>query len=300
MVPGVSGENEDLLAFDDTTDTWSLYFDGSDVGLDTTSNEDVDGVWVADTNGDIYLTTLSSFAVSGLSGEREDVFICTPLSTGANTACDFGSFLYWRSATHELGNNNLDGLSLISGFTEPVPCTLPPNCSFENGFNQWTITADDPANTNWVLSSSAYNGQLSAHGTLFDTPDGSNAKLRSSVMAIESNTKYRFSFFGMLDNLATNNMSYANIQWISGGGTTSSTSIINFDNMNFSWQQYFTNSGEFMCPFPGTDSFRFEFGLIDEAGLEEANLLGNDLLLSVLVDDLLVETQPSTECPLSP
>ena len=51
-VTGASGADEDLLAFvptqlgATTSGTWSLYFDGSDVELSNTSNEDVNGVWL--------------------------------------------------------------------------------------------------------------------------------------------------------------------------------------------------------------------------------------------------------------
>jgi hypothetical protein len=51
-VTGASGADEDLLAFTPTqlgattSGTWSLYFDGSDVDLSNTLDEDVNGVWV--------------------------------------------------------------------------------------------------------------------------------------------------------------------------------------------------------------------------------------------------------------
>jgi len=41
---GVKGDDEDLFAFDTTTHTWSLYFDGARVGL-TQSGEDVRAAW---------------------------------------------------------------------------------------------------------------------------------------------------------------------------------------------------------------------------------------------------------------
>ena len=59
-VPGVTGAlDEDILAFapttlgDTTSGTWAMYFDGSDVGLADTSNEDIDALDV-DPNGAIY------------------------------------------------------------------------------------------------------------------------------------------------------------------------------------------------------------------------------------------------------
>ena len=60
-VSGASGADEDLLAFTPTalgattSGAWAMYFDGSDVGLSSTSNEDVNGVWV-DGGGRFFLT----------------------------------------------------------------------------------------------------------------------------------------------------------------------------------------------------------------------------------------------------
>ncbi|MCL7420197.1 MAG: Ig-like domain-containing protein [Methylobacter sp.] len=94
-VTGVSGANdEDMLAFtptslgEATSGTWALYFDGSDVELSQSSSEDVNGVAIDD-NGDIYLTTLGTFSVTGANGGGADIFQCSPSSTGSNTACNY-------------------------------------------------------------------------------------------------------------------------------------------------------------------------------------------------------------------
>ena len=79
--------DEDILAFTPTTlgantsGTWAMYFDGSDVGLAETNNEDIDALDVA-ANGDIYLSTIGVFSVTGVSGDDEDVFVCAPDFTG--------------------------------------------------------------------------------------------------------------------------------------------------------------------------------------------------------------------------
>ena len=84
-VAGFSGDDKDLLEFSPTSlgavtaGTFTHYFDGSDVDL-TTSAEDVDAVAVA--SGKIHLSTLNNFAVTGVSGADEDVFVFTPSSLG--------------------------------------------------------------------------------------------------------------------------------------------------------------------------------------------------------------------------
>jgi len=115
-VSGAAGKDEDLLAFtpitlgENTSGTWAMYFDGSDVGLGDT-NEDIDAVNVA-ANGDIYLSAADVFAVTGVSGDDEDVFICTPTSLGDVTACTYSPVLYFDGSTWGLTANDVDAINL--------------------------------------------------------------------------------------------------------------------------------------------------------------------------------------------
>jgi Tol biopolymer transport system component len=116
-VPGVTGVDEDLLAFTptslgaNTSGSWAMHFDGSDVGLATTSDEDIDGVSMA-ANGDIYLTTRGNFSVTGVSGADEDVFICSPSSLGVTTTCIFSPTLFFDGSVWGLDANDLDAIDL--------------------------------------------------------------------------------------------------------------------------------------------------------------------------------------------
>jgi hypothetical protein len=118
VVTGVSGaRDEDLLAFspatlgENTSGSWAMQFDGSDAGLGETSGEDVDGVAVA-ANGEIYLTTLDAFAVSGVSGADEDVFLCAPTSLGNDTGCTYSSTLFFVGSAWGVAANDVDGIAL--------------------------------------------------------------------------------------------------------------------------------------------------------------------------------------------
>ena len=108
----VSGRDEDLWVFTasslgtSTSGSWAQYFDGSDVGLSQSGNEDVWGAWIAD-NGDIYLSTRGKFSVSGVSGNGADIFYCTPGSLGSNTSCTYHS--YWDGSDHDFGDESIDG-----------------------------------------------------------------------------------------------------------------------------------------------------------------------------------------------
>jgi hypothetical protein len=127
-VPGLSGlADEDVLTFtpvtlgNNTSGSWSLYFDGSDVGLSTTSSEDVDALDVVD--GKVYLSTLGDFSVTGIAGANDDVFVCTPTSLGSTTACAYSSALYFDGSTWGLDANDVDGINLL--VVGPVPTSTP-------------------------------------------------------------------------------------------------------------------------------------------------------------------------------
>jgi predicted outer membrane repeat protein len=126
-VPGLTtGRDEDVLAFrptalgSSTSGTWSLYFDGSDVGLGDSNNEDLDALDVT-SNGNIYLSTLGDFAVSGVSGADEDVFVCVPSSTGDLTACDYSPTLYFDGSTWGLSANDVDAFNFLVLILPPTP-----------------------------------------------------------------------------------------------------------------------------------------------------------------------------------
>ncbi|NNJ12715.1 right-handed parallel beta-helix repeat-containing protein, partial [Chloroflexales bacterium ZM16-3] len=152
-VPGVSGSDEDLVAFTptslgaNTAGSWSLYFDGSDVGLSSAS-EDVNGVWVNPATGAIYLTTLGSFSVSGLSGDGSDIFVCTPSSLGSTTACAFS--MYWDGSRNGFAGETVDGIgvgSTTGGGPTPTNTAVPPTATSTSVPPTPTSTAVSPTPT---------------------------------------------------------------------------------------------------------------------------------------------------------
>ncbi len=163
---GVSARDEDLLVFtpsslgDNTSGTWAMYFDGSDVGLNTSSTENVNGVTVSDA-GEIYLSTIGDFAVSGLSGGPEDVFVCNPISLGDTTACTFSSALAFDGSEWALTGNEIGGLSLQGA----APSMTSPTANFTSS------TPDDLGEmTTFINTSSGTDNTY-----LWDFGDGSVA-----------------------------------------------------------------------------------------------------------------------------
>jgi uncharacterized protein YjiK len=155
-VTGVTaGADEDILAFTPTTlgdvssGTWSLYFDGSDVGLADTSNEDIDAL-DTDSNGAIYLSTLGDFSVPSISGFDEDVFICMPISLGSVTGCDYSPTLYLDGSTWAQDANDVDAFNIFSLSTSPTATptsTATPTNTPTNTFTATTTATIGPSPT---------------------------------------------------------------------------------------------------------------------------------------------------------
>ena len=165
-VPGPSGlADEDIIAFtpvslgDNTSGTWSMYFDGSDVGLSTSSGEDIDALDIT-SNGNIYLSTLDNFSVTGVSGADEDVFVCAPISLGSNTACTFSSSLYFDGSSWGLGGNDVDAIHVLTTGSVP-PSTATPTGTPGSPTATFTPTATPTATA---------TGTFVAPPTATDTP----------------------------------------------------------------------------------------------------------------------------------
>lgn len=113
-VGAVSGVSQDLFLFtatslgETTSGAWELYLDGSDVNL-ANANENIWGAEI-DGNGNVYLTTIFTYVVTGLSGDSDDIFTCVPGTLGETTTCTFN--LYWDGDTYGVGSEWLDALAI--------------------------------------------------------------------------------------------------------------------------------------------------------------------------------------------
>ena len=113
-VTGVTARDEDMMLFDpsslgaNTSGSYSLRFDGSDVGLSNTGGEDVDALHLD--GSALFLSTRGAVSVPGVSGGDEDILRFTG-SFGTSTS---GSFSLWfdGSALNLPGNWDVSGLCI--------------------------------------------------------------------------------------------------------------------------------------------------------------------------------------------
>jgi endonuclease/exonuclease/phosphatase family metal-dependent hydrolase len=91
-VPGISGtvDDSDIVLFhpesigQETVGSFSLYFDGSDVGL-SSDDEDIDAISL-NAQGNLVLSTIGNASISGLTFGDEDLFVFASTSLGPSTA----------------------------------------------------------------------------------------------------------------------------------------------------------------------------------------------------------------------
>ncbi|MGF1523109.1 MAG: hypothetical protein ACFBSF_12410 [Leptolyngbyaceae cyanobacterium] len=111
---GIIANSNDVVLFtptstgDTTAGSFSVFFDGSDVGV---IDGGVDGLSI-DAASDLFLSTTDDFAVGGVTGKDEDVIAFTPTSTGDTTTGSFDSTLFFDGSENGLQFRNVQGLDL--------------------------------------------------------------------------------------------------------------------------------------------------------------------------------------------
>ena len=111
----VTGGDHLLLVLDnavfgeDSSGDWAIYFNGSTADL-SPGSEDISGAWVDAANGDVYLSSSGAFSVGSISGDTDDLFVCTPSALGATTTCSYA--FYWDAAAAGFGSS-IDGFAIM-------------------------------------------------------------------------------------------------------------------------------------------------------------------------------------------
>jgi FtsP/CotA-like multicopper oxidase with cupredoxin domain len=112
-VPGLGlVPDEDIVKYN--AGTWSLYFDGSAVGLGDTNGEDVDAFDIL-ADGSIVVSTRAAASVPGVAASAsQDLLHCVPPSPGPITACTWTVYFDGSDVGLSLGTENIDGVA-VSG-----------------------------------------------------------------------------------------------------------------------------------------------------------------------------------------
>ena len=113
MVPSLgSVDDSDIVQFTPNAlgggmaGTFSLYFDGSDVGL-TTDGEDIDAIAIA-ADGKLVISTIGNYDVADAAGADEDLFVFTATSLGADTSGSWARYV--DGADVGLGDDNSENI----------------------------------------------------------------------------------------------------------------------------------------------------------------------------------------------
>ncbi len=110
-----SVDDSDIIRFtpvslgSNTAGSFTLYFDGSDVGL-STNGEDIDSVGILP-DGRLLISTVGSFSVPGASGRDEDLIAFTPTSLGNTTSGTWS--LYFDGSDVNLNDSSGEDVSGI-------------------------------------------------------------------------------------------------------------------------------------------------------------------------------------------
>lgn len=114
----LKGRPNDLIKFDGV-DSWSMYLDGSDIGL-THVGENIWGAWIDPNSDDIYLASRGRFSFGGVKGNGQDIFICKAATVGVDSACTSVSLYFDGSKDPGLlkprfiASPRIDGLSIVN------------------------------------------------------------------------------------------------------------------------------------------------------------------------------------------
>ncbi|MEM9774144.1 MAG: choice-of-anchor Q domain-containing protein [Chloroflexota bacterium] len=106
--------DEDLLIFtpitlgENTSGYFSLYLDGSDLGLNT-PEEDVWGIGLDASGSNLYINPQGSFDTGAITGLPADFFICEGVVTGNTSSCA-GQSIVFDGAANGVGSETLGGI----------------------------------------------------------------------------------------------------------------------------------------------------------------------------------------------
>ncbi|MEB3209772.1 MAG: Ig-like domain-containing protein [Leptolyngbyaceae bacterium] len=227
---GIVGGDDDIVLFDVTSGSFSIFVDGSDIGL---GEEDINAFSI-NAEGDFFFSSAGVFTVPGVSGSSEDVFAFTPTTTGVNTSGSFASGVFFDGSAFGLTGNSISGLDVTGNTTgggdptntDPIAVdddvtTDEANIITGNVLNNNGNGVDSDPDGN-PLTVTAVNGDTGAIGNTILLPSG-------ALLTINSDGTFSYNPNGQFDALntgqtATDNFSYT-IDDNNGGTDTATVNV---------------------------------------------------------------------------
>ena len=147
-VPGVgSVANEDIVAYDVGLNTWSLYFDGSDVGLSSFAIDALARL----PSGELLISVDVSGNLAGLTGgpngtaiTSSDIVKFTPTSLGANTAGTWSFYFDGSDVGLTTTSENIDALAVLPNGNLLISTTGSPSVPGLSGLSDADILQFTP------------------------------------------------------------------------------------------------------------------------------------------------------------
>ena len=111
---GVSFADEDILVYDTGTGTYSMFFDGSDVGLSGAGARDVDAFHILD-DGSILISIVSASTLPDVGNvDDSDILRFVPTSTGTNTAGTFEWYFDGSDVGLTTNGEDVDAIHILA------------------------------------------------------------------------------------------------------------------------------------------------------------------------------------------
>jgi hypothetical protein len=194
---GVSFASADLLSHDLTTDVWSLYFDGSDVGVSV----NVDAFFL-DSDGSILLSLGTDTSIAGFGAvDDADILRFTPTSLGATTTGSFTLLLDGSDVGLDTTGEDIDAVGRSAD-----------GRLFVSTASTWSVSGLSGNGSDLILFTAASLGETTA-GSWSMFFDGSDVGLGDG-----SNTLYENVDTAWLDAATGDLYLAANGDFTTGGG----------------------------------------------------------------------------------
>jgi subtilisin family serine protease len=122
-------ENEDVAQYDTAAGTWSVYFDGSDVGL---SSFDIDALAVLP-GGQVLLSLTAAGTIGGVSADDSDILQFTPVTLGPSTSGTWALYFDGSDVGLSTNDEDIDALAVLSNGHLVISVTGSPTVSGLSG-----------------------------------------------------------------------------------------------------------------------------------------------------------------------